>query len=228
MAYGHHRIAAAMKAGLTEADFIVKELDDEKMIKVMDNENREAYGTSPLSLIESVRAVVKGLAEGRVKPFDVDTKARKGTIRYAPSYIPGGEDVGRSSPQIPYTAFHIAQFLGRTRVKDVNNRIMPEDSIIAALNALHLMELGKLKNCDLFKEKLVRPPEGTKATQVKVPITTNELLTLTSEIKKQHVITWNAVTKMPRRSPSYAKHNLRKLRKPRRKRGVLKKNTMHS
>src|ERR1035441_714855 len=67
MAYGHHRLAAAIEAGITEADFIVKTFDDELMIKVMDNENREAYGTSPLSLIESVRAVVKGLSEGRVK-----------------------------------------------------------------------------------------------------------------------------------------------------------------
>src|ERR1035438_9159850 len=50
LAYGHHRLAAAIEAGITEADFIVKSFDDELMIKVMDNENREAYGTSPLSL----------------------------------------------------------------------------------------------------------------------------------------------------------------------------------
>ena len=61
---------------------------------------------------------------------------------------------------------------------------MPEDSIIAALNALHLMELGKLSTSELFKEKLVRAPEGKKATEVKVPLTTNELLTLTSERKR--------------------------------------------
>ena len=80
-AYGHHRLAAAMQAGLIEADFIVKEFDDELMIKVMDNENREAYGTSPLSLIESVRAVVKGLADGRVKPFVIAKDIRKDAIR---------------------------------------------------------------------------------------------------------------------------------------------------
>lgn len=181
-AYGHHRLAAAIQAGLTEVDFIVKDFDDELMIKVMDNENREAYGTSPLSLIESVRAVVKGLADGRVKPFTLDGRERKDAIRYAPSFIPG-VDVGGSSPQMAYTAMGVAKFLGRVEAKDAK-RIRPEDSIIAALNALHLMELGKLKGSDLFKEKLVRAPEGKKATEVKVPLTTNELLTLTSDIKR--------------------------------------------
>lgn len=182
LAYGHHRLAAAIKAGLVEADFIVKKLDDELMIKVMDNENREAYGSSPLSLIESVKAVVKGLTENRVKPFNIDPKVRKDAVRYAPSFVPK-EDVRGSSPQMAYTAMSIAKFLGRTEALNAK-RIKPEDSVVAALNALHLMELGHLKNAELFKEKLVRPPEGGKATEVKVPLTTNELLTLTSEIKR--------------------------------------------
>jgi ParB/RepB/Spo0J family partition protein len=184
LAYGHHRLAAAIAAGLTDADFIVKDFDDELMIKVMDNENREAYGTGPLSLIESVRAVVKGLAEGRVRPFTLVKEVRKDSIRYAPSFVPG-VDVGGSSPQLAYTAMDVAKFLGRMEAKDAK-RIKPEDSIIAALNALHLMELGRLKNTELFKEKLVRAPEGTstKATTVKIPLTTNELLTLTTEIKR--------------------------------------------
>src|ERR1039458_6702137 len=151
MAYGHHRLAAAIKAGLTEADFIVKDFDDELMIKVMDNENREAYGTSPLSLIESVRAVVKGLAEGRVKPFVLAKDVRKDAVRYAPSFVPGKDkDVIGSSNQVPYTALEVARFLGRVESLDVK-RIRAEDSIIAALNALHLMELGKLSNAELFK-----------------------------------------------------------------------------
>lgn len=179
LAYGHHRLAAAIKAGLTEADFIVKKLDDELMIKVMDNENREAYGSSPLSLIESVKAVVKGLAEGRIKPFEIDPKVRKDAIRYAPSFVPG-EGVGGTSPQMAYTAMSIAQFLGRTEQRDAK-RIKPEDSIVAALNALHLIELGHLRSNELFKEKLVRAPEGNKATEVRIPLTTNELHTLTAE-----------------------------------------------
>ena len=41
LAYGHHRVQAAIEAGLIEADFIVKPLDDAMLIKVMDYENRE-------------------------------------------------------------------------------------------------------------------------------------------------------------------------------------------
>ena len=185
LAYGHHRLAAAIASGLGEADFIVKDFDDELMIKVMDNENREAYGTGPLSLIESVRAVVKGLAEGRVRPFVLAKDVRKDTIRYAPSFVPG-VDVGGSSPHLAYTATSIAVFLGRIQARD-SKRIKSEDSVIAALNALHLIETGHLKATELFKEKLVRAPEGQKATEVKVPLTTNELLTLTTERKRDVV-----------------------------------------
>ena len=88
LAYGHHRIAAAIRAGKTEADFIVKELNDAAMIQVMDSENRETYGSTPLSLIESVKAVVQSLAKGKIPPFIMDSKTKKSSIRYAPSYVP--------------------------------------------------------------------------------------------------------------------------------------------
>ena len=39
IAYGHHRLAAAEKAGLTEIDIPVKVIDDETMLKIMANEN---------------------------------------------------------------------------------------------------------------------------------------------------------------------------------------------
>ena len=81
LAYGHHRLAAAISAGLIEADFIVRTLDDATMIQIMDSENRETYGSTPLSLIESVKAVVSSLAKGTIKPFVIDEKVRKDTIR---------------------------------------------------------------------------------------------------------------------------------------------------
>ena len=65
-AYGHHRVAAAIRAGLTEADFIVKKLDDATMIQIMDNENRETYGSTTASIMESVKAIVKALATGDI------------------------------------------------------------------------------------------------------------------------------------------------------------------
>jgi len=173
LAYGHHRLAAALRAGIAEADFIVKDLSDAMMIQIMDSENRETYGSTPLSLIESVKAVVKSLAKGTIPAFVLAKDVRKDSIRYAPSFIPGG-DVGGTSPQVAYTASNVAEFLGRMQSRG-EGRKKPEDCIVAALNALHLKEAGH------FSDDLLTTKDRTGAT---VPITTNELLRITTDIKR--------------------------------------------
>lgn len=181
LAYGHNRLEAAIRADIEEADFIVKDFSEAEMIQVMDSENRETYGASPLTLIESVKAVVKALAKGTIGPFAVDPKVRKDTIRYAPSFVSG--DVGLSSPQIPYTALHIAEFLGRTRVKErVKGRPeeisrKPEDAIIAALNYLQLQEKGRVSE----DVPLITDTGGGVRH-----ITVNELLKRTTAMKKDY------------------------------------------
>jgi hypothetical protein len=146
-AYGHTRIAAAKKAGLTEADFIVKDFDDELMIKVMGRENSSAYKYSILCLLEKVRAVVLGLAEGRVKPFTIGKKVPKDAIRYAPSYLPG---IASPSNLLghEYTAVSVARFLGLS-CDTSENESVSDNSVIAALGALQLMQLGQMKEKDI-------------------------------------------------------------------------------
>ena len=68
-AYGHHRTEAAKRCGIIEAEFVVQDLDENLMLKMMELENQEDYRYSPLSMLESVKAVVKALAEGRIAPF---------------------------------------------------------------------------------------------------------------------------------------------------------------
>lgn len=68
-AYGHHRVEAARRTGITEADFVVQELDENMMLKMMELENQEDYRYNILSMLESVKAVVRALAEGRIAPF---------------------------------------------------------------------------------------------------------------------------------------------------------------
>jgi len=178
LAYGHHRLQAAIRAGIVEADFIVKEFDDAKMIQVMDSENRETYGSTPLSLIESVKAVVGSLAKGTIPPFVVDSKVRPDTLRYAPFYTPG---VGGTSPQMAYTTMHIAEFLGRTeskgRVKGRPEEIRrkPEDAVVAALNFLQLKEKGRVTDSILVDKDR---NNGIRS------ITVNELLHRTTDIKR--------------------------------------------
>lgn len=169
IAYGHHRLEAAKRAGITEADFIVKNFDDVKMIQVMDNENRETYGSTPASLLESVKAVVQGLAKGVVPMFVIGKDTNKQHIRYAPSYIPGVP-----SPNLgerPYTILNVATFLGRTKKEGREAEV----AVVAALNALHLKEIGR------FNDSLLITKDRTGAQK---PITTSELLRITNDIKR--------------------------------------------
>ena len=169
-AYGHHRIAAAIRAGLVEADFIVKKLNDAAMIQIMDNENRDTYGSTPASLIESVSAIVKALAIGTIPAFEINSDTRKNLIRYAPSFIPG-KAPSPSGGERPYTALSISRFLGRARKGGKE----ASPSVIAALDALYLKERGR------FNDSLLVTKDKTGA---KVPVTTSELLRITSDIKR--------------------------------------------
>lgn len=44
LAYGHMRLAAAKRAGITQAEFQVRELDDDEMLRVMFSENITQFG----------------------------------------------------------------------------------------------------------------------------------------------------------------------------------------
>jgi hypothetical protein len=80
-AYGHHRIEAARRSGIKEADFVVRDLDENMMLKMMELENQEDYRYCPLSLLESVKAVVNALAAGRIAPFYRVEDAPKGITK---------------------------------------------------------------------------------------------------------------------------------------------------
>src|SRR5271157_2325281 len=167
LAYGHHRIAAAIEAGLESADFIVKDLSDALMIKIMDNENREVYASSPNSMIEAVKAVVQALSEGSIPPFDLDLRTQGATVRFAPSFSlayfsatlekqdTGGYDFvnPKGDPKKAYNALAIAAFLGRLNKPSKEH---PEgsasDSVGAALEYLCLKELGRVTNSVLTKD----------------------------------------------------------------------------
>jgi len=170
LAYGHHRLEAAKRCGITEADFIVMDLDDTKLIQVMDNENRETYGSSPASLIESVKAVVSALAEGTIEPFPIDwqnTNLRY--IRYAPSYAPAKETL-TACGQRAYTVVALARFLGRTSAR-ANGQERVSETLEAALNFLHLKELGAVNNSVLVKDGK--------------PVSASKLYEITSDLKQR-------------------------------------------
>ena len=82
-AYGHHRIESARRCDIKEADFVVRELDENMMLKMMELENQEDYRYCPLSLLESVKAVVKALDAGRIAPFERTENSATGITQNA-------------------------------------------------------------------------------------------------------------------------------------------------
>jgi ParB-like nuclease domain len=142
-AYGHHRLESARRSNIKEADFIVRDLDENMMLKMMELENQEDYRYCPLSLLESVKAVVNALAAGRIAPFRQGKEAGTNLddLRYAPSFVPVKADTEARSKEVraSYNAFDIGKYLGQTC--KANDMVRPVRKIYAALDTLYLLEV---------------------------------------------------------------------------------------
>lgn len=148
LAYGHHRLEAARLAGLSEADFILKSLDDAAMLQIMAEENNEDYKNDVLAVLEAVRGVVTALADGRIPAFVMAKDVNKQFLRYAPSFAPGGSPAG-ADPERPYTVDSVARFLGAGYVEKNKDKEVATDKVVAALNALYLISIGKLSEKEI-------------------------------------------------------------------------------
>ena len=62
MAFGHHRLEAARREGMTEVNVIVKELTDLQMLQYMGRENGEDYSSDYLIMLNSWEGAVRFLA----------------------------------------------------------------------------------------------------------------------------------------------------------------------
>jgi ParB-like chromosome segregation protein Spo0J len=62
IAAGHHRIEAAKAAGITDADFTVKAIDDAAMIRIYARENATQRGNNSTSVAGSVASAIRYLA----------------------------------------------------------------------------------------------------------------------------------------------------------------------
>jgi hypothetical protein len=136
-----------------EVELIIKDLDDEQMLKIMARENMEEWGHSAAVEHETVRATIEAYADGRVqlrKPKDINTKQ----TWYAPSFRVGflGEVIttpesngGKrvATKDKPYNSTTLGEFLGW---QDASRR--PLDRIDDALSALAYIEEGILKESD--------------------------------------------------------------------------------
>jgi len=145
IAFGHHRVDAARKAGLKEIPIEVMDLSDSDMLMRMTRENLRG---ELLSVIEAVSAAVKAFGAGTVQFTKVDPSTRKAVIRYAPSFVPEKEPNAPGALR-PYTADTLAGFLGGVYVKPDG---CAQNSVRAALGVLE-MEERKVKG---FSDKILQ------------------------------------------------------------------------
>jgi len=62
LAYGHHRIAAARKLGMTEVDIMTSKMSEDEMIERMITENTTQRGNSTPAILDSVASITRRLA----------------------------------------------------------------------------------------------------------------------------------------------------------------------
>jgi hypothetical protein len=140
IAYGHHRLFALREefGADREVSLIIRELDDDHMLKIMARENMEEWGTSAAVEQETVRAVVEAYAAGKIDLELPDPKARG--LRYAPSFCALSADRSADKPYSPQT---VAKFLGWLKPSGG-----AQDKVAFALSALEFIEDGILSEAD--------------------------------------------------------------------------------
>jgi ParB-like chromosome segregation protein Spo0J len=122
IAYGHHRLTALREefGPSHEIDLIVRPLTDEQMVKIMARENLDEWASSASVMMETVRVIVEGYANGKwelPKPKLADhTK-----VRSAPFFLSAPVDLKNPREGFkPYTVATLAEFSGvsESRVED--------------------------------------------------------------------------------------------------------------
>ncbi len=105
LAFGHHRLEALhqLYAPDHEVDLTVQPLDDDKMLRMMADENLAEWAHDASIETATVKAVLTAAEEGQITLPEVPDKAPKSRIRKMSRA--GAED-------IPYTAQTIADYLG--------------------------------------------------------------------------------------------------------------------
>ena len=144
LAFGHHRLEALRQVygDDEEIDLIIRDYNDEKMLRVTARENQEVWGPSASFLLETVSAFVEAYASNKITLREPEPTTRASVIRYAPSFAPGGHD-GRPAGHHPYTAQSLGESIGWLKPSG-----KPQDKIHHVLGALQLIEEGTLTESD--------------------------------------------------------------------------------
>lgn len=144
IAFGHTRIEAARKAGLTEVPISVEEMTDADMLMAMSRENRDITYGVPF-LLEIIEATVKALGDGKLPDFPkLDPKTNHQYVRVAPSFVAGAFVTNLVTDKC-YTVNSLAEFLGFT--KDGSGTA--QNKFVDVVNSLELIERRLIKYSDV-------------------------------------------------------------------------------
>jgi hypothetical protein len=132
IAYGHNRLQALRDLRVAEIDIAIRDLDNNKMAKIMVRENQEEWGHSSEGACEAVRAIVEAYGAGQIELGKPPGRTNETVLRYAPNFTKGADpDTCRDHP---YTVETLHKFIGWRETYKVET----------ALAALELIESNKL------------------------------------------------------------------------------------
>jgi hypothetical protein len=140
------------------------DLNGDKMIQMMANENMQSFGHDVYITQETIRAVVKAYAEGKIDLPEPKTATglNVGSVRYAPGFV--RKELRPDPPAMkvitekPYTMLSIGRYLGWVVPSgNVQHRVQ------IALQSLELVELGVL---DESRLKGLRAKEAKNLVQI--------------------------------------------------------------
>lgn len=182
IAYGHHRVEAAKKAGVKKATLVCQDLNDKEMLDMMVQENAIEDGHDFMTIMNSISAVVQAYADGTIE-LEKPSPKNRDKWRLAPGFTAGEAktrgEVGRAAASKDaemtvslawYTAFEVADYLGWTH-KDPNPKSptgkKAADRVLTALAALELIELAEKEGGKWLKASDF---EGIGVTQAQLEV----------------------------------------------------------
>lgn len=85
IAFGHHRVEAAKRAGLKTIGLVVGPRDNATMLRMMASENQEEFRSDALLTVETISAVVDAYGRGEIDLEAVDPKTNKAQVHAFPN-----------------------------------------------------------------------------------------------------------------------------------------------
>lgn len=124
IAFGHHRVEAARRAGLKQIGVVVAPRSNADMLLMMADENREEFKHDALVAVETIAAVIEAYGRDEIELDPVPNKSPGGSVYVIPGgitspppagAIPRDGTGGWTRGGKPYTCLTVARFLGWTK-----------------------------------------------------------------------------------------------------------------